>query len=68
MENLMMRLFTWAENSYEPLQSYATGLLAAAMDVQEIANVYRYSFILLTIYYKNNLLVSFLFKKFLIII
>lgn len=40
----MMRLFSWAENSYEPLQSYATGLLAAAMDVQDIANGYRYRY------------------------
>ncbi|BES99825.1 LisH [Nesidiocoris tenuis] len=38
---LIQRLFAWAENSVEPLQTYATGLLAAAMDVQEIAVVFR---------------------------
>ncbi|CAB0012642.1 unnamed protein product [Nesidiocoris tenuis] len=37
---LIQRLFAWAENSVEPLQTYATGLLAAAMDVQEIAVVF----------------------------
>lgn len=37
MEGLIHRLFSWAEKSVEPLQSYATGLVAAAMEVQEIA-------------------------------
>lgn len=37
----MVRLFQWAENAPNPLQSYATGLLAAAMDVPEIASSYR---------------------------
>lgn len=41
MEGLILRLFSWAEKSSEPLQSYATGLLAAAMEVQEIATGYR---------------------------
>ncbi|KAJ6222415.1 hypothetical protein RDWZM_000960 [Blomia tropicalis] len=36
-EGLLDRLLSWARNSPEPLQSYATGLLAAAMDVQDIA-------------------------------
>lgn len=38
---LVHRLFSWAEKSPEPLQTYATGLLAAAMEVQEIAVVFR---------------------------
>lgn len=41
MENLIHRLFSWAEKSSEPLQSYATGLLAAAMEVQDIATGFR---------------------------
>lgn len=36
-----MKLFQWAEFSQNPLQSYATGLLAAAMEVPEIASSYR---------------------------
>lgn len=39
---LVNRLFSWAEKSLEPLQTYATGLLAAAMEVQEIAVMFRY--------------------------
>lgn len=41
MEGLIHRLFSWAEKSAEPLQSYATGLLAAAMEVQDIATGFR---------------------------
>ncbi|XP_011314239.1 protein mahjong isoform X1 [Fopius arisanus] len=41
MDGLIHRLFTWAEKSVEPLQSYATGLLAAAMEVQDIATGFR---------------------------
>ena len=37
----MQRLFNWAENAKDPLQSYATGLLAAAMEVQDIATNYK---------------------------
>ncbi|CAK1554395.1 unnamed protein product [Leptosia nina] len=40
-ESLIHRLVSWAINSQEPLQSYATGLLAAAMEVQEIATNFR---------------------------
>ncbi|XP_034942278.1 protein mahjong isoform X3 [Chelonus insularis] len=40
-DSLIHRLFSWAEKSVEPLQSYATGLLAAAMEVQEIATSFR---------------------------
>lgn len=36
-EGLVQRLFNWAESASDPLQSYATGLLAAAMEVQDIA-------------------------------
>ncbi|KAG0717965.1 DDB1- and CUL4-associated factor 1 [Chionoecetes opilio] len=36
-----MRLFSWAESGQEPLRTYATGLLAAAMDVPEIAASFR---------------------------
>ena len=41
MEALIHRLFSWAEKSVEPLQSYSTGLLAAAMEVQDIATGFR---------------------------
>ncbi|XP_012228889.1 protein mahjong isoform X2 [Linepithema humile] len=41
MEGLINRLFSWAEKSIEPLQSYSTGLLAAAMEVQDIATGFR---------------------------
>lgn len=41
MEGLIHRLFSWAEKSIEPLQTYATGLLAAAMEVQDIATGFR---------------------------
>uniref|UniRef100_T1J9J0 DDB1- and CUL4-associated factor 1 n=1 Tax=Strigamia maritima TaxID=126957 RepID=T1J9J0_STRMM len=40
-EGLVPRLFQWAENSPEPLRSYATGLLAAAMEIQDIAGNFR---------------------------
>ncbi|XP_076661247.1 lisH and WD40 domain-containing protein mahjong [Halictus rubicundus] len=41
MDGLIHRLFSWAEKSIELLQSYATGLVAAAMEVQEIATGFR---------------------------
>jgi DDB1- and CUL4-associated factor 1 len=34
-------LYTWAEKEDEPLRSYATGLLGAAMEVNEIASSFR---------------------------
>ncbi|XP_053623270.1 protein mahjong [Plodia interpunctella] len=40
-EALIQRLVNWATKSPEPLQCYATGLLAAAMEVQEIATNFR---------------------------
>ncbi|XP_066157890.1 protein mahjong isoform X2 [Euwallacea fornicatus] len=39
--NLIHRLIKWVTNSVEPLQSYATGILAAAMDIPEIAAKFR---------------------------
>lgn len=41
MDSQILRLFTWAESSAEPLQSYAVGMLAAAMEVQDIAANFR---------------------------
>ncbi|KAJ9579265.1 hypothetical protein L9F63_024628, partial [Diploptera punctata] len=41
MESMILRLFSWAEKSVQPLQSYATGLLAAAMEVQDLAANFR---------------------------
>ncbi|XP_039287323.1 DDB1- and CUL4-associated factor 1 [Nilaparvata lugens] len=38
---LVNRLYSWATSSSEPLQTYATGLLAAAMEVQDIAAAFR---------------------------
>ncbi|XP_076304060.1 lisH and WD40 domain-containing protein mahjong isoform X1 [Tachypleus tridentatus] len=40
-EGLVQRLFHWAENAPIPLQSYATGLLAASMEIQENAANFR---------------------------
>lgn len=34
-------MYSWAEDSAEPLKSYATGLLGAAMEVQDIAIGFR---------------------------
>jgi HIV-1 Vpr-binding protein len=42
MDSHIHRLFNWAMKSAEPLQSYATGMLAAAMEVQDIAANFRY--------------------------
>ncbi|XP_030755161.1 protein mahjong isoform X2 [Sitophilus oryzae] len=41
MDSLIHRLIKWVTNSIEPLQSYATGVLAAAMDIPEIAAKFR---------------------------
>jgi hypothetical protein len=40
-DQLIVRLYGWAENGEEPLRSYAVGLLGAAMDIQEIAVTFR---------------------------
>ncbi|XP_022253323.1 DDB1- and CUL4-associated factor 1-like [Limulus polyphemus] len=40
-EGLVQRLFHWAEKAPVPLQSYATGLLAASMEIQENAANFR---------------------------
>ncbi|XP_063852403.1 protein mahjong-like [Scylla paramamosain] len=40
-ETTVICLFSWAESGPEPLRTYATGLLAAAMDVPEIAASFR---------------------------
>lgn len=37
----MERLFKWAREAEEPLRIYATGLLAGAMENQDIAANYR---------------------------
>ncbi|XP_037947089.1 protein mahjong isoform X2 [Teleopsis dalmanni] len=41
VDTLITRLYSWAEDSIEPLQSYATGLLASAMEVQEVVMSFR---------------------------
>ncbi|XP_060518172.1 protein mahjong-like isoform X1 [Cylas formicarius] len=41
MDGLIHRLIKWTTNSIEPLQSYATGVLAAAMEIPEIATKFR---------------------------
>lgn len=38
---LVQRLYSWAEKGGDPLQTYATLLIAAAMEVQDIANMTR---------------------------
>ncbi|XP_070545766.1 DDB1- and CUL4-associated factor 1-like [Ptychodera flava] len=40
-EGLILQFFTWARDAQEPLRSYSTGLLASAMEIQEIAGNYR---------------------------
>lgn len=40
-DHLIHRIYSWAEDSIEPLQSYATGLLAAAMEETVIAVAFR---------------------------
>lgn len=37
----MERLFKWAQEAEQPLRIYATGLLAGAMENQDIAANYR---------------------------
>lgn len=41
MDALINRLIKWVTNSIEPLQSYSTGVLAAAMEIPEIAAKFR---------------------------
>ena len=41
-DGLIKKLFDWALKSEEPLQSYATGLLAVAMEIQDIATEYEF--------------------------
>lgn len=53
-DNLIQRLYNWAEDSAEPLRSYATGLLGAAMEVQDIAVGFRE---------QNTRLVSLMLKR-----
>ena len=40
-EGLVGKLFQWAEKGHEPLRSYATGLLASAMELQDLAANFR---------------------------
>lgn len=40
-EGLVSRLFQWAEFAEDPLKSYATGLLAAGMELQDVATNFR---------------------------
>ncbi|XP_041347553.1 DDB1- and CUL4-associated factor 1-like [Gigantopelta aegis] len=40
-EGVVEQLFEWAENAENPLSSYATGLLAGAMDLQDIASNFK---------------------------
>lgn len=40
-EGIVERLFKWAQEAEQPLRIYATGLLAGAMENQDIAANYR---------------------------
>ncbi|KAK3101991.1 hypothetical protein FSP39_007955 [Pinctada imbricata] len=40
-DGLVRRLFHWAESASDPLRSYATGLLAGALDHQDVANNFK---------------------------
>lgn len=41
-DQLIKRLFSWAQGTFEPLQSYATGLLASCMELTDIAANFKY--------------------------
>lgn len=41
-DHLIRRLFSWAQSTFEPLQSYATGLLASCMELTDIAANFKY--------------------------
>jgi len=34
-------LIDWAQSAQDPLQSYATGLLASAMEIQDLAGIFK---------------------------
>ena len=40
-ESTVSKLFIWAEKAQEPLRTYATGLLSAAIDIPDIATNFR---------------------------
>lgn len=40
-EHIISRLYQWAETGGEPLRSYATGLLATAMTIPEMATLFK---------------------------
>lgn len=40
-EGIVEKLFKWAQDAEQPLRIYATGLLAGAMENQDIAANYR---------------------------
>ncbi|KAL3852286.1 hypothetical protein ACJMK2_015948 [Sinanodonta woodiana] len=40
-EGILTRLFRWAESAEDPLRSYATGLLAGAMELQDVASNFK---------------------------
>lgn len=64
-DQLINRLYDWAEKSEEPLRSYATGLLGAAMDIQDIAVAYREQNIrMLPLFLKRLREIQLRFKKF----
>ena len=48
-ELLINRLIDWTQNAEDPLRSYATGILAGPMELQDIAANYKE---------KNSLLVN----------
>lgn len=40
-DGLVRRLLHWAEFCEDPLRSYATGLLAGAMELQDVADKFK---------------------------
>ena len=48
-DGLADRLLFWAREAEEPLCSYATGLLAGAMEIQDVAHSHRESNILMVV-------------------
>jgi len=40
-EALIRNLIDWAQTASNPLQSYAAGLLASAMEIQDLAAVFK---------------------------
>jgi len=48
-EALIHNLVDWAQTAANPLQSYAAGILASAMEIQDLAGIFKDSNAILVI-------------------